>query len=308
MMPTPTQTEMFMHTLRAMTDGDEHTRRELPETVRESLGLTDADASELTGSGIPAYQSRVGWAISYLNRARYIDRVGAGTYRINGTGIDALERNPDPRGFAGEMNSTIARIDPWRKSADNPSDAQPDQVSETMTDDAADDARQSPDEELSRILSEFEGSLSDELLGFVGDCSPKFFEKLVVDLLEKMGYGEGSVTRYTRDGGIDGIVSTDELGFNPIYTQAKHYADGNKVGRAEVQAFIGALNGARNGIFITTSEFTQDAIDCARGCKTSTISLVDGRMLASLMIKYDLGVATERTIKIRRVDRDYFDM
>ena len=149
-------------------------------------------------------------------------------------------------------------------------------------------------------------SLSDELLALIMDRPPAFFEKVVVDLLVKMGYGEGVITSYSSVGGIDGLVSTDELGFRPIYTQAKRYAVDHKIGRPTLQSFVGALNGAQDGVFITTSSFTADAIDYANSYPGATIALIDGRRLVSLMIKYGLGVSTESVVEIKRVDSDYF--
>ena len=149
--------------------------------------------------------------------------------------------------------------------------------------------------------------LASELVQLILDREPSFLEKLVVDLLEKMGYGNGRITQYSGDGGVDGIIATDALGFDPIYTQAKRYAPSSKVGCPEVQAFAGALGSVTRGAFITTSSFTANAIEWARSYPHATIALIDGEKLARLMIKYDLGVAVERALQIKRVDSDYFD-
>ena len=163
----------------------------------------------------------------------------------------------------------------------------------------------SPRERIDSLAAQMDDVLGDELLEAILEQDPDFFERLVVDLLVNMGYGEGVVTKRSGDGGIDGIIS-DELDLHPIHVQAKRYAPGNAVGRELVQKFAGALLGVRNGIFITTSSFTAGAREFARSYPHSTISLIDGRRLVRLMIKYDLGVATESTIRIKRLDLDYF--
>ena len=142
---------------------------------------------------------------------------------------------------------------------------------------------------------------------------PTEFETLVVKLLLKMGYGygiedAGMVTRATGDGGIDGIIKEDQLGFNNIYIQAKKWSADHKVSRPEVQKFAGALQGekATKGLFITTTEFTKDAQDFAANLLGSNIVLIDGNQLTKLMIKYNLGVAVEQTFEVKRIDSDFF--
>ena len=115
------------------------------------------------------------------------------------------------------------------------------------------------------------------------------------------------MTQYKGDGGIDGIITTDALGFDPIYTQAKRYAVNSRVGRPEIQGFAGALGSVTRGVFITTASFTAEAMEWVKGYPHATIILIDGRKLTQLMIKYNMGVATESTIDIKRVDIDYFE-
>jgi len=153
-------------------------------------------------------------------------------------------------------------------------------------------------------------NLADELLETVKRIDPSFFEKLVIDLLLKMGYGgsraeAGKAVGKTGDGGIDGIIDEDKLGLDKIYIQAKRWE--NTVGRPIVQAFVGSLAGnhSKKGIFITTSDFTKDAREYIDKID-SRISLVDGRKLVELMIDHGLGVSTSNTYEIKKVDRDYF--
>lgn len=156
-------------------------------------------------------------------------------------------------------------------------------------------------------IEEINSSLADELLDTILDKDPRFFEDLIVDLLVKMGYGQGRATQYVSDSGIDGIITTDALGFDPIYTQAKRYAKDHRVGRPELQAFAGALGNVARGVFITTSSFNSSAVDFASRYPHATIVLIDGQKLSELMIKYDLGVTIERSFQVKRLDIDYFE-
>jgi restriction system protein len=154
--------------------------------------------------------------------------------------------------------------------------------------------------------------LADDLLNKVLDMSPVFFERLVVELLVKMGYG-GSIADAGRavgrsgDEGIDGTIKEDKLGLDIIYIQAKRWQQGNTVSRPEIQRFVGALagQGAKKGIFITTSSFTKDALhyDPKNEIK---IVLIDGVQLAQLMIDFNIGVTLQQSYEIKRLDNDYF--
>lgn len=169
-------------------------------------------------------------------------------------------------------------------------------------------AKASPDDRLGEALAELRQSAESELLELLASVSPAFFETIVLDLLHKMGYGanRSDLQRVggSSDGGIDGIISLDRLGLEKVYVQAKRW-QGN-VGRPELQAFYGALAGqkAKKGVFITTSAFTQQAVDFARSVEG--IVLVDGVRLAGLLIDHEVGVSA-RVVKIPKIDGDYFD-
>ena len=141
--------------------------------------------------------------------------------------------------------------------------------------------------------------------------SSKFFEKLIVDLLLKMGYGydknSGVVVGGPHDGGIDGTISEDKLGLDLIYLQAKRYKEGNTVGRHDLQAFVGAMQNVQKGVFITTSSFTKEARQYAEQQQQKNLKLIDGKMLSSLLIKYEVGISVENNIKIYRLDSAYFE-
>ncbi|WP_275910079.1 restriction endonuclease [Aeromonas sp. 2MA4] len=172
-------------------------------------------------------------------------------------------------------------------------------------------SQQTPQEQIEQALAVLNSSLADELLGEVLALSPRFFEQLVVDLMVAMGYGgsdlaAGQTTRYSSDGGIDGIIKEDKLGLDSIYLQAKRYTD-KTVGRPELQAFAGALDlhRARKGVFITSSTFSKDARDYVELIE-KRIVLIDGARLTALMIEYGVGVTTRQVLTIKTLDSDYF--
>ena len=304
-MSIPTQTEMYGIVLGLMNDGGEYTRRSMKQKVLSYLDLTAEETLQKTDSGVLVYESRVGWAISKLSRAQLISRMNRGVYVINDEGKNTLKENLDPDALWHRLDDRIRTLDPWKTGVKK----QKQQVAEDgkVVEPPAQSGAVSPQEQISSLASELDANLADELLALIMDHDSDFFERIVVQLLEKMGYGRGVVTRRSSDGGIDGLITTDELGFRPICTQAKRFSADNKVSRPMVQAFVGALNGAPNGVFITTSGFTSEAIDYASKYPNATLSLIDGHRLTELMIKYGLGVATERVIEIKRVDSDYFE-
>lgn len=305
-MPIPTQADMNRVVLELMQDGEQRSRAQVRDAVAQLLKLTEDEREEMTSSGKPVYASRSDWTVSYLDRAQLLDRISRGVYRVNEEGRAVFASGIEGQELFQKIRGLIAERDPWhvtkkakgKKSemvmgdTDNPSDGS---------------AEKSPQEQMSDLADEMNEVLGTELLRLIMDRDPSFFEKVVVDLIAAIGYGTGKVTSRSHDGGIDGLVTTDELGFRPIYTQAKRYGKDNTVGRPMLQSFVGALNGARNGVFITTSSFTKDAVAYAQSYPNATISLIDGRRLTELMIKYNLGVATESVIEIKRVDSDYFE-
>lgn len=298
-MRIPSQTEMFKYVLETMSDCNypQFSRRQAKSAVCERLDLSAEEQSQVTSSGIPIYESRTGWAVSWLCAADYIARVSRGTYVITENGRRILRENLSSNEFARRLQMEINRQ----------AQREGEQVieQEGLISDA------SPMERLDSIVNELHSQLSQEIMNAImsveGRAGDTFFEKIVTDLLEKMGYGKGSVTAASHDGGIDGIIKTDPLGFNPILIQAKRYALDHSVGRPEIQGFAGALGAVTRGAFITTSYFSKGAIDFAKGYPHSDIVLIDGKKLTELMIQYNLGVSVERDIYIKHIDSDYFE-
>jgi restriction system protein len=186
-----------------------------------------------------------------------------------------------------------------------------DVIDEADHEETSSDLGVSPEEEIDKNYGRLLNVLSSELIEKIMSCSPSFFEKLVVDLLVKMGYGgsikeAGRVIGQSGDGGIDGVIKEDRLGLDSIFVQAKRW-EGN-VGRVEIQSFVGALVGrsSRKGVFITTSNFTQQALQYVENIDVKVV-LVNGKQLADLMIEYNLGVSSQRVYEIKQVDLDYFE-
>ena len=167
-----------------------------------------------------------------------------------------------------------------------------------------------PEEKLINAFKEHIDQTKQELLDRILNEDPSFFEQLVVDLLLKMGYGydknSGVVTGGSHDNGIDGIISEDKLGLDLIYIQAKRFSPNNKVGRKDLQAFIGAMGNIQKGVFITTSTYTKEASTFGKQQQQKNIKLIDGDMLAEYMIRYQIGVECVKTFDIYKIDSDYF--
>lgn len=167
-----------------------------------------------------------------------------------------------------------------------------------------------PEEKIKDALEKHVADLKSRIMEQILKNSPSFFERLVLDLLLKMGYGydsdSGFVTGQSHDGGIDGIIFEDKLGLDRIYIQAKRYATDNKVGRSTLQAFVGAMEDVQKGVFITTSQFTNEAISYANKQQQKHIKLIDGSLLSDLLIKYEIGLSTAQVLKIYSIDSDYY--
>ncbi len=170
---------------------------------------------------------------------------------------------------------------------------------------------QTPEEALELAYQSIRASLAQDILTRILSCTPAFFERLVVELLVKMGYGgsrrdAGERIGQSGDGGIDGIIKEDRLGLDVIYLQAKRWQ--GSVGRPEIQKFVGALVGqrAKKGVFITTSSYTVEARDYAMTNNIKVV-LIDGKLLANLMMDFDVGVSVSATYSIQRIDSDYFE-
>ena len=279
------------------------------ERARLELGLSEDDLAELLPSGRKTrIRDRVEWARTYMAQGGLLERTARGQYRITERGRAVLARNPARvdvkllREFAEfrafEERSRAAR---GKAPAEEPQVAR---ALEALT----------PEEQIESAGALLEESLAQDLVQRVRKASPVFFERLIVDLLLKMGYGHpradsGRRVGGSRDHGIDGIVREDRLGLDIVYLQAKRYQAERSITEEQVRGFSGALlgKGATKGVFVTTSSFTPDAESFAAGLRGQRVRLVDGEELARLMIEHGIGVRTERSVEIKRPDLDYFE-
>jgi len=277
------------------------TRKEIADKSADILGLNEAAMQESIPSGFPRYLSNSGWACTYLKQAGCLETPKRNAWVITEQGR-ALHKE-----LGNEVSSeTLLRFPSFVEFINKKGTRKTGQV----LGDKPPVTEMNPDEMLETGYSELRAKLSNDLMDSIleiqGREGDTFFEKLVTDLLEKIGYGKGRVTTASNDGGIDGIITTDALGFDPIYVQAKRYALENSIGRPLVQSFAGALGATKRGAIITTSTFSSGAVEFAKTYPHADIILIDGDKLTDLMIDYDLGVATDSTIKLKRLDTDYF--
>jgi restriction system protein len=246
------------------------------------------------------FDNRVGWARTHLKKAVLLEYPKRGFFQITERGRDLLTQNPTKINIKF-LNQFPEHIEFLNSKKDN--DKSEPEIIET--------SETTPQESIEFGYQKIRKELELELLNRVKSCSPDFFERLVVDLLVKMGYGgsrrdAGRAIGKSGDGGIDGIIKEDKLGLDIVYVQAKRW-DNTVVGRPEIQKFVGALHGqrARKGVFITTSRFSQEAREYV-SIIDSKIVLIDGEELAQLMIDNHVGVSTVSIYEIKKIDSDYF--
>lgn len=300
-MPIPEYQRFLLPVLRIASDGKNHSYGEMYNNLAVEFKLSDEDRAELLPSGTARkFENRVAWAITYLSKARLLDRVSRGIFRISERGADVLRKNPSDidvkflRQFPEFIEFTRgARVLTKKEGATE---------EETL---------ETPYETLEEAYQDLRRTLAQELIDRVRACSPQFFEKLVVDLLVAIGYGgsrkdAGQAVGRSGDGGIDGIIKEDKLGLDVVYIQAKRWE--GTVGRPTVQEFAGSLEGhrAKKGVLITTSRFSQDAKDYVERIEKKIV-LVDGEQLAQLMIDHRIGVTEVASYSVSRIDSDYFE-
>ena len=290
--------------LRLVSDKQEYRYRDLIDKLALEFKLTDEERKEPLASGNQAiFDNRVGWAKTYLKKAGLIDAPRRATFVITELGLQTLKKNPD-RIDAKYLRQFPAFLE-FVHAGRNDSEGEEEAISQEATE-------QTPEENLEKAYQRIRKSLAAELIAKVIDLSPAFFERLVIELLVKMGYGgsikdAGKAIGKSGDEGIDGTIKEDRLGLDIIYVQAKRWKTGNVVGRPEIHKFVGALagQGAKKGIFITTSSFTKEALDYAPKNETKIV-LIDGERLAQHMIDFNIGCTTQQIYELKKIDSDYF--
>ena len=300
-MAIPKYNELYRLVLLSLQDGGTHSMKEVRDFIISTLHLTEQDLAETLPSNPKSsvFSGRVGWAKTYLLKAQMIDSPQRGHIFITPSGKALLESG------ISITNTVLAQkcpefLDFYRRknSGSDSITLAPDEVQAEVP--------ETPQETFDRVYAIINEQLADDLLAEVLNQTPAFFEQLVVDLMKAMNYGEGFVTKYSGDDGIDGIIHEDQLGFNLIYIQAKRWKPDVTIGKPELQKFAGAMMGpprVEKGLFITTAKFSPKARDFANA---QHIILVDGKRLTELMIDYGVGVSTQKAYLIKRVDSDYF--
>jgi len=301
-MAVPDFQAVMLPLLVLMGDGAEHSLAEVFESLGDRLGLSPEDRKELLPSESESkFDNRVRWAAFYLRKAGLLERTGRARIRITQPGQKVLQAKPTRIDIKLlKQFSEFREFQQGAKKSDS-------QEGGTV---AKEEEHETPEETLEASYQNLRRTLAQELIDRVKKCPPKFFEKLVVDLLVSMGYGgsrkdAGQAVGQSGDGGIDGIIKEDKLGLDVVYLQAKRWEA--TVGRPVVQAFAGSLEGqkARKGVLITTSQFSQEARDYVSRIEKKII-LISGEELAQLMIDHGIGVTEARTYSVRKIDLDYF--
>lgn len=299
----PDYQSLMLPLLKLVKDGKEHKYRDLIESLADEFCVTDKERRELLASGNQAiFDNRVGWAKTYLKKAGLLDSPRRATFVITDVGRETLTKNLE-RIDARYLRQFPSFLE-FQNISRNDNEVEEEIINAPTT--------QTPEESLDKAYQRIRKSLASELMNKVIELSPAFFERLVVELLVRMGYGgsikdAGKAIGKSGDEGIDGTIKEDKLGLDIIYIQAKRWKPGNIVGRPELQKFVGALagQGAKKGIFITTSTFTKEALEYAPRNETKIV-LIDGEQLAQLMIDYNLGCTTQQIYELKKIDGDYF--
>jgi restriction system protein len=288
--------------LKFCADGQEHTNREAIDALAQEFRLTEEEQKQLLPSGQQCvFENRVAWARAHMKMAGLVENTRRGIFRITDRGAQLLKKSPP------EINLRLLRDFPEYLEARDRNQGNKSEEASTTPDEQE---RKTPAERLEEAYEILRKNLASELILQLKSASPSFFEKVVVEVLVKMGYGgsrkdAGQAIGRSGDEGIDGIIKEDRLGLDIIYIQAKRWE--NTVTRPEIQKFAGALQGkrARKGIFITTSDFSQNAHEYVAAIE-SKIILIDGQQLSQLMIDFGVGVATDAIYELKRLDSDYF--
>ena len=300
-MAIPDYQTIMLPLLRFAGDSKVQSKSQAVEYLANGFELSQEERKVLLPSGKQGlFDNRVAWAKSYIKQARLIDSPKRGFFVITERGKQVLAGNP--KKIDVKYLERFPEFVEFRRSRK--------EIEKVEQKPAAVVMETNPEEALESAYQDLQETLASELLEAVKQCPPEFFERLVVDVLIKMGYGgsrkeAGRAIGRTGDEGIDGIIKEDKLGLDIIYIQAKRWE--NTVGRPEIQKFAGALQGqrARKGIFITTSNFTKESLAYGTNIE-SKIILIDGQRLAELMIEHNVGVSPVASYEVKKIDTDYF--
>lgn len=300
----PTYEQIMLPLLKLLSDSKEHSLSEAHDFLAEQFKLTDTERDELLPSGQqPIFRNRLGWARTYMKKAGLLTTPIRAHFKITERGLSLLKDKP--------KEITAQLLTQYQEFVDFKSIKRTKESGEEQNEHDFTSADKTPEEALEYAYQKLRSELAKEVLDVVKSCTYTFFEKLVVDLIIKMGYGgtrkdAGQALGKSGDGGIDGIVKEDKLGLDTIYLQAKKWEGSIPV--KEVRDFTGALASkkAKKGIFITTSTFPASVYEFVNQVEYKIV-LIDGAQLANLMIEYNVGLSTINDYQVKKIDFDYFE-
>ena len=302
-MALPKYDELQLPALTLLADGKPRTSRDFIEPLAQQFSLSKEETEIAYDSGNKqVFFDRICWALSYLNMAGLVSKPKRGVFQINQEGRQLLN---SPLQLKSYISTKVRARESVKKQKKN--------VKEPLH---FEEEKLTPEEALFDSYQGIKASIYREILDTILIKSPREFEKLVVQLLQAMGYGgeivdSGKVTQYTNDKGIDGVIKEDILGFGRIHIQAKRYKFENHISREDIQKFVGALAVAQSdkGVFITTSDFTRGAYEYVNSLNTnSKIVLINGEQLAAYIYKFNVGMQIEKVLEIKKLDSDFWDM
>ena len=290
-----------------MGDGNARNLSQICEALSKTMNLTKEELAETyETSGHNRHYGRCGWARTWFMKAGIINSLNKGVYIISPVGKELLSSGQTKitQKYLIDHYPSFAAFAKTKKKTEKHNCSSVDGHAEPLD----------PMSQMEEAFAQINNKLIDDLLQSISEQDPKFFEKLVVDLLVAMGNGgdfedAAKVTQFSNDGGIDGIIKEDALGLDKVYLQAKRWKETTIVGAPDIHKFMGALMsiGASKGVYITTSSFSKAAIDVVASNKSLKLVLIDGKQLAKYMIKYNVGVISQHSFTIKRVDTGYFE-
>lgn len=301
-MPIPNYETLMLPILRFLSDDSVKKTREIVKHAIGEFNITAEEAKQLIPSGrAKLIDNRVGWACTYLRRHGLISSPQRGQNTITKDGLELLSKNPERID-----NNLLKQLYPCESDAEEGQTETPVSKSDWIA------AEKTPEEIIGTQNQIVHEALASDLLDHVSQVEPDQFERIVVDLLLAMGYGgtvedAGSAIGRSNDGGIDGVIKEDVLGLETIYIQAKRWQGSIPI--KEIRDFAGALLSMRahKGVFITTSSFSSNAYEFVSSIDRKIV-LIDGKRLAQLMIKFNLGVSIKQRIELKEIDVDYFTL
>lgn len=298
-MTIPTYEDLMLPLIKLIQDGKDYSLREVEETLSKEFQLTDEERNRVLPSGKMTYiYNRIGWAKTSLKKAGLVEQTKTGFFKITNRGLEILKENPTRIDVKYLLK--FPGFEEYQHGSKRENKQEIQSVISVST--------QTPDDMISSGYQLIRENLYNEILEKVKSISDSGFERLILELCKAMHYGDlVEHTGKSGDQGIDGIIKEDRLGLGLIYLQAKKWE--GQVPSKEVRNFAGSLQATKTkkGIFITTAEFTPDAKEFIKRLTDTTIILINGKELAKLMEEFDVGVSVVDSVKIKKIDQDYFE-